>query len=67
MAIFDYLKLNDLSSVEQEIYRFVVNNLDKIPYMRVRDIADGAHVSSTSVFRFVQKIGFHSFRVSILY
>lgn len=61
MAIFDYLKLNDLSSVEQEIYRFIVNNLEKIPYMRVRDIADGAHVSSTSVFRFVQKIGFHSF------
>ena len=29
--------------------------------MRVRDIADDAHVSSTSVFRFVQKVGFDSF------
>ena len=55
MAVFQHLNLNKLSSVEQEIYRFIVNNLEKIPYMRVRDIADDAHVSSTSVFRFVQK------------
>ena len=56
MAVFQHLNLNKLSSVEQEIYRFIVNNLEKNPfYMRVRDIADDAHVSSTSVFRFVQK------------
>ncbi|MGM9904568.1 hypothetical protein A5844_002710 [Enterococcus sp. 10A9_DIV0425] len=61
MAIFENLNLNKLSSVEQEIYRFIVNNLDKIPYMRVRDIATDAHVSSTSVFRFIQKVGFDSF------
>ena len=61
MAVFQHLNLNKLSSVEQEIYRFIVNNLEKIPYMRVRDIADDAHVSSTSVFRFVQKVGFDSF------
>jgi DNA-binding MurR/RpiR family transcriptional regulator len=61
MAVFNHLNLNKLSSVEQEIYRFVVNNLEKVPYMRVRDIADNAHVSSTSVFRFVQKVGFDSF------
>lgn len=61
MAIFQQLNLNKLSAVEQEIYRFVVNNLEKVPYMRVRDIAADAHVSSTSVFRFVQKVGFDSF------
>lgn len=61
MAIFEHLNLNKLSSVEQEIYRFIVNNLEKVPYMRVRDIAEDAHVSSTSVFRFIQKAGFDSF------
>ncbi|MGG5325034.1 hypothetical protein IGJ83_000026 [Enterococcus pernyi] len=61
MAIFESLNLNKLSAVEQEIYRFIVNNLEKIPYMRVRDIATDAHVSSTSVFRFIQKVGFDSF------
>ena len=36
MAVFQHLNLNKLSSVEQEIYRFIVNNLEKVPYMRVR-------------------------------
>jgi len=44
MALFEQLNLNKLSAVEQEIYRFIVNHLEKIPYMRVRDIADDAHV-----------------------
>lgn len=29
MAVFQHLNLNKLSSVEQEIYRFIVNNLEK--------------------------------------
>jgi|GEM_PF-6271043 len=45
MALFEQLNLNKLSAVEQEIYRFIVNHLEKIPYMRVRDIADDAHVA----------------------
>lgn len=61
MSLFEELDLKKLSSVEQEIYRFIFNNLETLPYMRVRDIADSAHVSSTSVFRFVKKIGFNSF------
>ncbi len=62
MALFEQLNLNKLSAVEQEIYRFIVNHLEKIPYMRVRDIADDAHVSSTSVFRFIQKSAFSRFQ-----
>lgn len=61
MSLFDDLDLKKLSSVEQEIYRFLLNNLESLPYMRVRDIANAAHVSSTSVFRFIKKIGFGSF------
>ncbi|MDH6364923.1 DNA-binding MurR/RpiR family transcriptional regulator [Enterococcus sp. PF1-24] len=61
MPVFEHLNLSQLSAVEQEIYRYIVNNLEKIPYMRVRDIANGAHVSSTSVFRFVQKVGYDSY------
>lgn len=33
MAVFQHLNLNKLSSVEQEIYRFVVNNLEKTLYL----------------------------------
>lgn len=61
MSYFENLDMNTLSSVEQEIYRFIVNNPDKIAYMRVRDIAEKSHTSPTSVFRFINKIGFDSF------
>lgn len=61
MALFEHIDMKHLSAVEQEIYCFVINHVEKIPYMRVRDIADEAHVSSSSVFRFVQKAGFTSF------
>ena len=68
MAFFENINLNSLSPVEQDIYRFIINNITKIPYMRVREIADSVHVSPTSVFRFIQKIGYRSFpefRVSV--
>lgn len=39
MALFDFSDLSSLSDVELTVYRFVVNNPDKVAYMRVRDIA----------------------------
>lgn len=61
MSFFEKIHLNSLSPVEQDIYRFIINNLTKIPYMRVREIADSVHVSPTSVFRFIKKMGYRSF------
>ena len=61
MSIFKKVDINDLSSVEVEIYKFIVNNLESVVFMRVRDIAENANVSPTSVFRFIQKMGFSSF------
>lgn len=67
MSIFEKINMNDLSSVEVEIYKYIVNNLDKVIFMRVRDIALNANVSSTSVFRFIKKLGFSSFPEFKLY
>lgn len=39
----------------------MASNSDKIPYMRVRDIALESHTSAASVMRFVHKIGYESF------
>ena len=61
MAIFDFNNLSSLSDVELSVYRFVVNNPEKVAYMRVRDIAQKTHVANSSVMRFVHKIGFASF------
>lgn len=61
MKLFDGMEINSFSLGEQDIYRFISSNLEKVPYMRVRDIAEGADVSSTSVFRFIKKMGYDSF------
>lgn len=67
MSVFDKQDVNSFSSVEVEIYKYIVNNLDKVIFMRVRDIALNANVSSTSVFRFIKKLGFSSFPEFKLY
>lgn len=61
MAFFGFKDLSSLSSVDMTIYRYVTTNMDKVVYMRVRDIAKNAHVSNSSVMRFIHKVGFNSF------
>lgn len=61
MAYFGFKDLSSLSDIDLSIYRYVTQNSDKVIYMRVRDIAQNAHVSSSSVMRFIHKIGFNSF------
>lgn len=52
---------SELSEVERAIYHFILENDDKIGFMRVRDIATGSHTSPTSVMRFIRKSGYESF------
>lgn len=61
MTYFGFKDLSSLSDVDMTIYRYVTNNVNEVVYMRVRDIAQNAHVSSSSVMRFIHKIGFNSF------
>ena len=61
MAFFGFKNLSSLSTVDMSIYRYIEQNSDKVIYMRVRDIAQNAHVSNSSVMRFIHKIGFNSF------
>lgn len=59
------LELND---TELDIYNYIVANLDKVVYMRIRDLATEAHVSTTTILRFCRKFGcngFSEFRVKL--
>ena len=46
--------LNDL---ELEVYKYVVRNADKVCYMRIREFADAAHVSTSTILRVCKKAG----------
>ena len=61
MAYFGFKNLSSLSNVDMTIYRYVTQHQEQVVYMRVRDIAKNAHVSNSSVMRFIHKIGFSSF------
>ena len=61
MAFFGFKDMDKLSGVDLAIYRFIVEHDEQIPYMRVRELARGAHVSNSSVMRFIRKIGYDSF------
>ncbi|MCT3585756.1 MurR/RpiR family transcriptional regulator [Lactobacillus amylovorus] len=61
MAYFGFKDVPSLSAIDMTIYRYVTENKDEVVYMRVRDIAQNAHVSNSSVMRFIHKVGFSSF------
>lgn len=61
MAFFGFKDFSSLSDVDMTIYRYVTTHQEQVIYMRVRDIASNAHVSNSSVMRFIHKIGFSSF------
>ncbi len=61
MSFFGKIDFNDLSETDRAIYQFMSSHSDKIPYMRVRDIAKESHTSASSVMRFIHKVGYDSF------
>lgn len=61
MAFFGFKDIDKLSEVDMAIYRYIVDHDEQVPLMRVRDLARGAHVSNSSVMRFIHKIGYSSF------
>ena len=61
MSFFGKLDFNNLSETERTIYHYMSTNSQKIPFMRVRDIATESHTSSSSVMRFIRKVGYESY------
>lgn len=59
--MFDVAKLKILNELDREIAKYILANLDKVAYMRVRELADATHVSPATIVRFTQKMGYTSF------
>lgn len=58
----------DLTPIDLDIYKYVVNHLEQVSYMRIRDLAKETHTSTTSILRFCQKFeceGFSEFRIKL--
>lgn len=64
--MFSYNKIQNLNELELSLYNYIMKNSDKIIYMRIRELANEAHVSTTTILRFCKKLdceGFSEFKL----
>ncbi|WP_238085483.1 MULTISPECIES: MurR/RpiR family transcriptional regulator [Pseudescherichia] len=64
--MFNHSAVTSLNNLEMMVYNVVIKNRDKVMYMTIRELADAAGVSTTTVLRFCRKLeceGYSEFRV----
>lgn len=64
--MFSYEVIQNLNNLELTLYEYIMINSKKVIYMRIRELADEAHVSTTTILRFCKKInceGFSEFKL----
>lgn len=64
--MFNYEVIQSLNELELSLYSYIMKNKDKVVYMRIRELAEEAHVSTTTILRFCRKLkceGFSEFKV----
>lgn len=54
-------RLDRLSNTERNIFNFVIKNLHQVKDMSIRTLASECFVSTTTLFRFVKKLGFEGY------
>jgi DNA-binding transcriptional regulator YhcF (GntR family) len=64
--MFSHSAIASLNNLEMMVYNYVIKNRDKVMYMTIRELADAADVSTTTILRFCRKLnceGYSEFRV----
>lgn len=66
VSMFTHAAIASLNNLEMMVYNYVIKNRDKVMYMTIRELADAAGVSTTTILRFCRKLnceGYSEFRV----
>lgn len=66
--MFRVEQVKSLNDLEMEVYQYVTKNYDKVMYMRIRELAQEAHVSTSTVLRFCKKMdcnGYAEFKIML--
>jgi DNA-binding MurR/RpiR family transcriptional regulator len=66
--LFNVEEIQSLNELELSLYNYISKSKDKVIYMRIRDLASEAHVSTTTILRFCHKmrcVGFTEFKVKL--
>jgi DNA-binding MurR/RpiR family transcriptional regulator len=57
-----------LNELETSLYNYICENEEKVAYMRIRELADETHVSTSTILRFCRKLnceGFSEFKTKL--
>ena len=57
MDLFSPHPLGNLNELEMLVYRYIMEHPNTVPFMRIRELAAEAHVSTTTVLHFCKKDG----------
>ena len=66
--MFSYDIIQKFNETEIRIYKFIIDNGEKIPYMTIRELADATQVSTSTILRFCNKLncdGYKEFKESL--
>ena len=59
--LFNYATIQKFNETEIMLYKYVLSNAEKIPYMTIREFAVDVNLSTSSVLRFCTKLGCDSY------
>ncbi len=59
--MFNYEDIQTLNELELEVYNYVISNPEKTIKMKIRELADECHVSTTTILRFCKKFNCEGF------
>lgn len=59
--MFSYDDIQKYNETDMSIYRYIVSNIAKIPYMTIRELASEVYTSPTAILRFCNKNGCQGF------
>ena len=60
--MFRYEVIQSLNNLELSLYEYIMKNSKKVIYMRIRELAEEAHVSTTTILRFCKKLNCEVFK-----
>ena len=66
--MFSAENIANLNELELDLYKYVIENMNKVMYMRIRELAQETHVSTTTILRFCRNMGcegFSDFKVKL--
>lgn len=59
--MFNAQQIKDLNDTELQVFEYIMNNSLIIPFLTIRELANETQVSTTTILRFVKKVGYDSY------